>query len=723
MSDFKEKTFSCDFLGKKITVKTGKLAQQVDFSCTVQYGDTVILGTVNMAKEARPGIDFFPLMVDYEEKLYAAGKIKGSRFVKREGMPTEDAVLIGRMIDRGLRPLFPASLRNDVQLVLTVLSYDESNLPGVVAIIAASIVLHCSSIPWNGPVAGIQVGRVNNEYQVNLSKEELVNSDVNLVVTANKDKVLMVDADFKNMDNNVVEGAFTKALSEVSPLIDFIEQLRKDIGKVKVEVPVEKVMIEDQEFTVEEQSSLSKQIKEYFQPMWGKYLFNIPIGSKSARKDILHEMTDLAKVELVEKNGLNAKKVDFLLSKYFMDWVEEEVTKAILDKEQRVDGRALNQIRQLEAEVGLLPRPHGSALFRRGETQILSVVTLGAPGAEQTLDTMGEDDSTKRYMHHYNFAPYSVGEIRPLRGAGRREIGHGALAEKALEPVLPAKLDFPYTIRVVSETLGSNGSSSMASTCGSSLSLMAAGVPIKEHVAGVAIGLASDGNGRYKILTDIQDLEDGKGGMDFKVTGTRHGVTAIQMDTKTDGLTMEMIKEALIQANEGRNQILDVLEGAISKPAELSKYAPRILSFSIDPEKIGEVIGPGGKIIKKIVEETKVDIDIDDDGSVFITSDNAEMANRAKEIVLSLVKVVKVGDIYEGKVSKLFDFGAMVKILPQKEGMVHISELEHFRVNNVTDIVNIGDTVKVIVKEIDHQGRVNLSRKALLPRPDHSDSK
>ncbi|HPL92738.1 MAG TPA: polyribonucleotide nucleotidyltransferase [bacterium] len=722
MMDFKEKSFSCDFLGKKITVKTGKLAQQVDFSCTVQYGDTVILATVNMAKEARPGIDFFPLMVDYEEKLYAAGKIKGSRFIKREGQPTEDAVLIGRMIDRGLRPLFPETLRNDVQLVLTVLSYDESHLPDVVAIIAGSIALHCSSIPWNGPVAGIRVGRIDNEYKVNLSREELTKSDVNLVVTANKEKVLMVDADFNIVDNTAVEGAFAKALQEVAPLIDFIEDLRKQIGKEKVAVPVEKVKIDDQEFTVEEQEMLSRQIKEFFQPLWSEYLFNIPVGSKSARKETLHHMIDLAKTELVEKKELNAKKVDFLLNKNFMNWAEEEVTKAILDKDQRVDGRALNQIRTLEAEVALLPRPHGSALFRRGETQILSIVTLGAPGAEQTLDTMEEDDSTKRYMHHYNFAPYSVGEIRPLRGVGRREIGHGALAEKALLPVLPPKLDFPYTIRVVSETLGSNGSSSMASTCGSSLSLMAAGVPIKEHVAGVAIGLASDGSGRYKILTDIQDLEDGKGGMDFKVTGTRHGVTAIQMDTKTDGLTIEMVKEALARGIEGRNQILDVLEKAISQPAELSKFAPRILSFSIDPEKIGEVIGPGGKIIKKIVEETKVDIDIDDDGSVFITSDNAEMANRAKEIVLSLVKVVQVGDIYEGKVSKLFDFGVMVKILPQKEGMIHISELEHFRVNKVTDVLNIGDTVKVIVKEIDNQGRVNLSRKALLPRPDR-DSK
>lgn len=722
MIDFKEKSFSCDFLGEKITVKTGKLAQQVDFSCTVQYGDTVILATVNMAKEARPGIDFFPLMVDYEEKLYAAGKIKGSRFIKREGQPTEDAVLIGRMIDRGLRPLFPENLRNDVQLVLTVLSYDESHLPDVVAIIAGSIALHCSSIPWNGPVAGIRIGRINNEYKVNLSKEELLNSDINLVVTANKEKILMVDADFNIVDNAGVEGAFVKALQEVAPLIDFIEDLRKKIGKEKVAVPVEKVMIEDQEFTAEEQALLSAQIKEYFQPLWGKYLFNIPIGTKSDRKEILQEMIDLAKTDLVEKKELNAKKVDFLLSKHFMDWAEEEVTKAILEKDQRVDGRALNQIRTLEAEVALLPRPHGSALFRRGETQILSIVTLGAPGAEQTLDTMEEDDSTKRYMHHYNFAPYSVGEIRPLRGVGRREIGHGALAEKALLPVLPSKLEFPYTIRVVSETLGSNGSSSMASTCGSSLSLMAAGVPIKEHVAGVAIGLASDGSGRYKILTDIQDLEDGKGGMDFKVTGTRSGVTAIQMDTKTDGLTMPIIKEALARAAEGRNQILDVMEKTISKPAELSKFAPRILSFSIDPEKIGEVIGPGGKTIKKIVEETKVDIDIDDDGSVFITSDNAEMANRAKEIILSLVKVVQVGDIYEGKVSKLFDFGVMVKILPQKEGMIHISELEHFRVNKVTDVVNIGDTVKVIVKEIDNQGRINLSRKALLPRPDR-DSK
>lgn len=723
MTDFQEKVFTLNYFGKDITVKTGKLAQQSDFSCTVQYGDTVVLATANIEKKAREGMDFFPLMIDYEEKFYAAGKIKGSRFIKREGRPSDEAVLIGRMIDRGLRPLFPDTLRNDVQVILTVLSYDEESLPDVISIIAASLVLHCSSIPWNGPVAGVRIAHINGEYILNPSKKQLDESaDLNLVVTANAEKVLMVDADFKNVPENIVETAFAKAIEAAAPIVDFIEKIRAELGKEKMELPEAEVKIADEVFSKEEQMALIGQIKEYLAPMWEKYLFNVPVGTKGERKEKLHTMIDLLNEEFVPQNSLDAKKVNYIVDKYFSDWAEEQVTRAILDNDRRVDGRGLTDIRALAGENHLLPRTHGSGLFRRGETQIMSIITLGSPGAEQTLDSMEENDSTKRYMHHYNFLPYSVGEVRPLRGTGRREIGHGALAEKALEPVLPPKTEFPYTIRVVSETLGSNGSSSMASTCCSSLALMDAGVPIKEHVAGVAIGLASDGTGAYKVITDIQDLEDGKGGMDFKVTGTRSGITAIQMDTKTDGLTMDMIREALAQGQAGRAKILDVLEAAISTPNELSPYAPRIFTMQIDPEKIGDVIGPGGKIIRAIIEETGVQIDIEDDGSVFITSDDMEGAELAKKRVLELTKVVAVGDIYEGKVTRIMDFGAVVQLLPNQDGMVHISELDNRRVEKVTDVVKLGDLVKVKVMAIEGN-RVSLSRKALLEKPQREENK
>lgn len=722
MSDFKEKVFKLDYFGKELTVKTGKLAQQTDFSCTVQYGDTVILVTADMAKTARPGIDYFPLMIDYEEKLYAAGKIKGSRFIKREGRPTDDAVLTGRMIDRGLRPLFPETLRNDVQVVLSVLSYDEESSPTVVGIIAASLALYCSSVPWNGPVAGVSVGYINNEYVINPARTALEESELKLIITANKEKILMVDADFKQVSEEIAEGAFVKALEAIDPLIDFFNTIQKEVGKEKQEIPVAPVMINDEEFTSEDQESLTAKVKEYLAPLWEKYLFNIPVGSKGERKEILHKVEDLVVEDFVPNNEVDADKVAFLMKKHFFTWAEEQVTRAILDNDKRVDGRGIKDLRALTADINLLPRTHGSGLFRRGETQILSTVTLASPGAEQLLDTMEENDGKKRYMHHYNFAPFSVGDVRPMRGTGRREIGHGALAEKALEPVLPTKMDFPYTIRVVSETLGSNGSSSMASTCGSSLSLMSAGVPLTGHVAGIAIGLASDGTGAYKVITDIQDLEDGAGGMDFKVTGSRKGITAIQMDTKTDGLTMDIIKEALSQGKEARFKILDVLEESVPEVAEMSSYAPRIFSIQIDPAKIGDVIGPGGKIIRKIIEETGADIDIEDDGSVFISAVNEEAAQAAKASVIALTKEVEAGEIYEGKVVKVLDFGAFVQILPNKDGMVHISELEHRRVENVTDVLNVGDTVRVLVKEIDKQGRLSLSRKALLEKPERTES-
>lgn len=708
------KTFEMDFAGQKLEVEIGRVAHQAGGSCTVRYGDTVVLATATMGKTPREGMNFFPLMVDYEEKLYATGKIKGSRFIKREGRPTDEAVLIGRKIDRGLRPLFDDSMRNDVQVITSVLSYDEDNDPDVIAIIGASIALHISDIPWDGPLAAMRVSYVDGKYVVNPNKEENEKAILDLVVSNTRDTVVMVDAEGREASEDEYYEAFKVSLEESGKLIDFIDSIRAEVGKEKIVIEKPAFVEEDQEIDI---NAITQEVKDFLESKWDEYLFNIPRGSKGERKEILKTVKQEAEEYLLSKYSEAVMKK--VLSDFYA-LAEEKVSQAIIEKDLRIDGRAITEVRELRSDVSLLPRTHGSGLFSRGETQVLSTVTLGAPGDQQTLDGM-EVNGTKHYMHHYNFPPFSVADVKPLRGASRRDIGHGTLAEKALIPVLPEKADFPYTIRVVSEVLGSNGSSSMASACCSSLALMDAGVPITRPVAGIAIGLASDDNGNYKVITDIQDFEDGKGGMDFKVCGTTEGITAIQMDTKTRGINLDIIRQALDQGYQARLKILDVMNQAISEPrTEMSPYAPRIISMTINPDKIREVIGPGGKMINQIIEETGVAIDIEDDGSVFITGVDLDGAAKAQKWIENITKEFEAGDITEGKVVRITDFGAFVELVPGQDGLVHISAIAHNRVEKVTDVLKEGQVVKVKVIEIDNLGRINLSMKALLPKPEGS---
>lgn len=702
-----------DFAGRKLIVSTGNLAQQANASCTVQYGETLVMATVVMNKEPREGIDFFPLMVEYQEKFYAAGIIKHSRFLKREARPTDEAVLTGRMIDRGLRPLFDENIRNDVQIILNVLSFDGVNDPDIPAIIAASTVLHISDIPWNGPLAGIRIGQVDGEWKINPSYEEREKSPVDLTVSVSADKVLMVDSEALEFPEDKYFEAFQVALKQGKPVVKFIEDIRKKVGKEKMVIDNqinEEELDENQKISQEELEKLQNEAKDFVKEKLSSHLFNIPCGSKNERKKNLYQVKEKLIENLKEKQIGKERRAKVL--SFWDEFIDEQITKAILENEQRIDDRKLDQIRPLSAEVSLIPRVHGSGLFMRGETQILSIVTLGAPGDEQTLDGM-ELSGTKRYMHHYNFPPFSTGEAYPIRGTGRREIGHGALAEKALMPVMPEKADFPYTIRVVSEVLGSNGSSSMGSTCGSTLALMDAGVPIKKPVAGIAIGLASNKAYDFKILTDIQDFEDGDGGMDFKVTGTKDGITAIQMDTKTLGLTEEIIEKALKQGRKALDEILQVITKVIPEPrASLSEYAPKIKTMNINPEKIGTVIGPGGKQINEIIDATGVSIDIEDDGLVMITGVDEKEVNKAMGWIENLTREAKVGETYIGKVVKIMDFGAFVEIFPGTDGMVHISEItDKERVNDINKYLKEGQQVKVKCLKVDPNGKISLSIK------------
>ncbi|MCK4744708.1 polyribonucleotide nucleotidyltransferase [Candidatus Parcubacteria bacterium] len=708
MSD-KQKVFAfeIEWAGRKLAVETGKMANQADSSFRVQYGDTVVLATVVRSKNMRAEIDYFPLMVDYEEKLYAAGKIKGSRFIKREGRPTDEAVLNGRMIDRAIRPLFNDKDRNDIQVILSVLSVDQENVPAVVGLIAASLALSTSQINWAGPIGGVRIGRIDNNFIVNPTYEERENGDLDLVVAGTAEKVIMIEAGAEEISEEDMFKAIEFAKTQIAPVVEFI-------NKIKEQFPV----VEKIEILEKEKQEWEPVLEKFLAENLNKYLFDKSLATKSKRKQQVEELKKATENFLQSKN-LEEDEIKTALKKIDKK-TEAAVSEAILNEKKRVDGRAINEIRKLEAEVGILPRTHGSALFDRGQTQSLSVVTLGGPGDEQILEGI-EGDSTKRYMHHYNFPPFSVGETGFMRGPGRRDIGHGALAEKALWPVLPNKEEFPYTIRVVSETLSSNGSSSMASVCGSSLSLMDAGVPLKKAVAGIAIGLASNEDmSKWQVITDIQDLEDGKGGMDFKVAGTKDGITAIQLDTKTGGLNSEIIREALKQGGEALKNILEVMKSAIPETRkEMSPYAPRIISFKINPDKIRSVIGPGGKMINQIIDETGVSIDIEDDGMVFVCSTDQESSKKAIDWIKDIVREAKVGETFQGTVVKIMDFGAFVNILPNQDGMVHISELAHNRVEKVGDVVKIGDVIPVKVIEIDNMGRVNLSLKATQPIPDN----
>lgn len=707
-----EKKFSGDWLGRELSFRTGKLAKQADASVLVQYGETVVMATVVQSKNERDGIDFFPLMVEFEEKLYAAGIIKGSRWIKREGRPTDQSILTGRMIDRSIRPLFNDEERKDVQLIITVLSVDGENDYDIVSLIAASAVLRISGIDWNGPIGGIRVGLIDNQFVFNPSYEQQGISNLDLIVAGTKEKVIMIEAGAQEIKEDLMLEAIKLGQEKLQGAINLIEQFKAQVT-VKESEETKKMISEEEIKEKNRKEELLNFGKTWLKENIKNILFDKIYYTKNERKLAVRKIKEGLDEYLFTQN-IGKSDRDFIIKKLVEKMVEAEVTRAILEEKKRVDGRSLNEIRSLSSEVSILPRNHGTGLFTRGETQVLSIVTLGSPGMEQSLESI-EGQSKKRYMHHYNFPPYSVGEASPLRGTGRREIGHGALAEKALIPVLPNKEEFPYTVRVVSETLGSNGSSSMASTCGSSLALMDAGVPIKSPVAGIAMGLASNEDmSKWEILTDIQDLEDGKGGMDFKITGTKEGLTAIQLDTKTDGLTEEIIKKTLSDGRKALNQVLESIQGTLVEARkELSPYAPRIISFRVNPEKIGAIIGPGGKIINKIIEETEVTIDIEDDGLVMICSTNQENGKRAEKMVKDIVREFEVGEIFTGKVVRLMDFGAFVELAGGQDGMVHVSELAPYRIGKPSDFVNIGDMVTVKIKEIDSQGRVNLTMKGL----------
>ena len=681
-------------------MEIGQAAKQANGAAVVRYGDTVVLVTATASKGAREGIDFFPLTVDYEEKQYAIGRIPGG-FIKREGRATELATLSARQIDRPIRPLFPKGFRNDIHVVATIMSVDKNNPPDVTACIGASLALGVSDIPFAGPIAAVIVGLVDGKLIINPTIEEEEKSDLHMVVAGTKEAIMMVEGHANEVPEEMMLEAVFFAHEEIKKLVAFQEPIIAELGKPKVEV-VAKVMDE----------AMEQAIREYSLPILEQAVRN---PDKKSRETQMDQAKDDIMAYFAEIYPDEAKAIDGLVGKM----MKETVRRMILDDGDRVDGRQLTEIRSISCEVGYLPRPHGTGLFTRGQTQVLSVTTLGAASEEQFLDGLGRADH-KRYIHQYNFPPYSTGEIKPMRGPGRREIGHGALAERALLAVLPSQDEFPYTIRVVSEVLESNGSSSMGSVCGSSMSLMHAGVPIKAPVAGIAMGLVT-GEDKFAILSDIQGIEDALGDMDFKLAGTEKGVTALQMDIKITGVTREIVTAALKQAREGRMFIMGKMNEAIDKPnTEMSPFAPRLIRMQIHPDKIREVIGPGGKVIHKIVDETGAKIDIEDDGSLFIMAADQGAALKAKALVESIIAEVEVGRVYDGTVKRIMDFGAFVEIIPGvlgssgKEGMVHISQLAEERVDKVTDVVNVGDKIQVKVTEIDRQGRVNLSRKAVL---------
>ena len=687
-------SYSIELGGRTLTMEIGKIAKQANGAVLVRYGDTAVVVAATGTKTPREGVDFFPLTVDFEEKMYAVGKIPGG-FIKREGRPAETAILTSRLIDRPIRPMFPEGYHNDVQIVATAVSVDPDNAPDIPAMIGASCALSISDIPFEGPIAGVRVGMIDGQYIINPTIEQAKVSRLNLAVAGTKDAILMVEAGAKEISEDEMLDAIWFGHEEIKKLVEWQEKIMAEVGKPKMEVPV-----------YEPPAELAAEIEAYGAEQLKAALMD---ANKLEREENVARIKAEIADAFMEKYPDNAKDVAYITQKL----VKKIVRRTISVDKIRPDGRALDEVRPVTCEVGLLARPHVSALFTRGQTQILNVLALAPLSEAQTLDGLGVE-LTKRYIHHYNFPPYSVGETKPLRSPGRREIGHGALAERALLPVIPSEEEFPYAIRLVSETLESNGSSSMGSVCASTLSLMDAGVPIKAPVAGVAMGLVKDGD-YFTILTDIQGLEDALGDMDFKVAGTKNGITAIQMDIKIDGINKEIFKQALAQAKRGREHIMGIMLDCISEPRkELSKYAPKITTIHVDPEKISKIIGPGGKTIKKIVEETGAKIDIEEDGRVYIAAVNSEEAAKAIDMINGITAEAEVGKVYTGKVTRLMAFGAFVEILPGKEGLVHISQLSTERVNKVEDVVSVGDEIVVKVTEIDQKGRINLSRKAVL---------
>ena len=692
------KTYSMELAGRTLTVETGKMAGLANGSALIRYGETTVIVNVTASKKPREGIDFFPLSVDYEERLYAVGRIPGS-FQKREGKPSDKAILVARAIDRPIRPLFPKDLRNDVCVNAMVLSVDPDCSPEVAAQIGTSVAISISDIPFNGPTAAVSVGYVDGEIVINPTLTQRERNRLNLTVAGTYDKVSMIEAGADEIPEDIMLEAIMAGHREIQKITEFIKGIVAEIGKPKFTYESFEVAPE-----------LYDVIAEFAKEKMYDAVQAVDKEDRDAKLEVLQaEIEEYLKEKYGEEYDEIASKVGDAVYKL----EKKTVRHMILEEHKRVDGRALDEIRPLSAEVDVLPRVHGSALFSRGQTQVMSIVTLGTIGDEQELDGLDEETS-KRYIHHYNFPPYSVGEARPSRGPGRREIGHGALAERALAPVIPSQDEFPYTIRVVSEILSSNGSTSQGSICGSTMALMAAGVPIKEPVAGISTGLVTDDTdrSRYIMLTDIQGLEDFFGDMDFKVAGTKNGITAIQVDIKIDGLTRDIIKEAFERTRVARMYILnEVMLKAIPEPRkELSKYAPKIISMKIDVDKIKDVIGSGGKTINKIIADTGVKIDIEEDGSVFIAGTDSSAAEKAKSIIEAITMDLEVGNTYVGKVTRIMNFGAFVEVAPGKEGMIHISKLAKERVEKVEDVVSIGDEVKVKVIEIDNQGRVNLMR-------------
>lgn len=686
--------FQTEVAGRLLSVETGKFAKQASGAVMVRYGDTAVLVTATGSQNAREGADFFPLTVDYEEKLYSVGKIPGG-FIKREGRPGESAILNARLLDRPIRPLFDKGVRNDVHVVATVLSVDHDNAPEMAAMIGASAALCVSDIPFGGPIAGVKVGRVDGTFVLNPTVAQTEASDMMITVAGTKDAILMVEGGAQEVPEESILDAIMFAHQEIQRLVEFQEEIVQQVGKEKRVYDIHQVPAE-----------IIEAVEEYAAEELKKAIFDPDKQTREAHMDEVKEEAIAHFEEIYPEQMGDVRQA--------LDKLTKTIVRRMISVDKiRPDGRELNEIRPISCEVGILARTHGSALFTRGQTQALTITTLAPLSENQVIDDVTVK-TEKRYIHQYNFPSYSVGETRPTRGPGRREIGHGALAERALLPVIPSETEFPYCLRVVSEILESNGSSSMASVCGSTMSLMHAGVPIKAPVAGVAMGLVKEGE-FYTILTDIQGMEDALGDMDFKVAGTAKGVTAIQMDIKVDGLSRDILDSALKQAHEGRMFILDKIASCIAKPvADLSPYAPRIITIKIDVDHIRTVIGPGGKMINKIIEETGVKIDIEEDGTVYIASVDGEGGKKAVEMIERLTKEVEPGEVYIGKVTRLMKFGAFVEILPGKEGLVHISQLAKERVEKVEDVVNVGDEIMVKVTEIDKQGRINFSRKAVL---------
>ena len=694
-----EKIFRYDLDGEELEISIGKVAEQAGGACLVKYGDTVVLVTATASKEPREGINFFPLSVDYEEKMYSVGKIPGG-FIKREGRPSDKAVLTSRLIDRPIRPLFPEGFRNDVQVIATVLSVSQDHSPEFAAMIGSSISLSISDIPFDGPTGSVNVGLIDGDFILNPNEEQRGVSELDLTVSGTKDAIMMVEAGADILSEEVILDAILFAHKEIMKICEFIQEIVDELGKEKLEFEV-----------FQPDNELREEIVNFGKE---KLTDAVITSDKAKREKMMDSVKDEIREKFLDEEENNSRDISNIID----DIVSDEIRRLIVEENKRPDNRKSNEIRKITSEVGLLPRTHGSGLFTRGQTQVLTVATLGVLSESQMVDGIG-DNEDKRYMHHYNFPPYSVGDTRPVRGPGRREIGHGILAEKALVPVIPSEEEFPYSMRLVSEVLSSNGSSSQASVCGSTLALMDAGVPIKAPVAGIAMGMIKEGDS-IAILSDIQGLEDHLGDMDFKIAGTREGITAIQMDIKISGITEDILKEALKEANKGRIHILDKMNESIVEPRkDLSTFAPRIYTLEVDQDKIRDIIGPGGKVINQIIDETGVKIDIEDDGKVFIAATDGESGEKAIQMVKDIVKEVEAGETYLGTVKRIMNFGAFVEIINGKEGLVHISEIANDRIDKVEDVLSVGDEVPVKVIEIDKQGRINLSRKALLPKDDN----